>query len=89
MNDLNEALDAFSEVDVLGPGDIFGEEAMVSTRGKEMHTVKARTPCKFACLDREVFINVFGKMEKKKLDAKIDFFHNIPIFNVWAKSMLG
>ena len=48
---LTEEKEGFTEVIEFGPGQAFGEVAMVSSQGKYLNTFKARTELTLACLD--------------------------------------
>lgn len=58
------------------------------TENLNYFTIKANEDTDLAVLDREVFLRVFGKLEKKKLENKVAFFLNIPIFSHWNKSTM-
>jgi hypothetical protein len=54
-----------------------------------MATIKCDTACDFAVLDKHDFHKIIGKIEKKKLNKKIDFLKNIPCFSKWTTNSIG
>lgn len=63
----------------------FGELALISNKNKRAATIRASTEWYFAVLDKEGYQKVYGTHEEKLLNAKIDFFKDMPLFNGWSK----
>lgn len=76
------------EVAVLGAGKGFGELALISNK-KRAATIKTKSPCYFAILDKKDYQSIYGTFERKKLNRKISFLKTIPVFASKQRCDLG
>ena len=53
-----------------------------------MATVKCETPCVFATLTRAKFESTFKKLEKKRIDAHVNFLMQLPNFQGQNKNKM-
>lgn len=75
------------EVSILGPGEIFGELAIISDKPRAA-TLVAKTKVVLGVLSKESFQRLIGSFTEKKMNEKIEFLQNLPIFKTWTKIFL-
>lgn len=76
----NNSPDLFVSVEVnrLNPGDSFGELSLVESGAKTTATVITREPCEFACMDRDNYWEIMGKLRQDEIYDKINFMKTLP-----------
>ena len=69
-------------------GSSFGELALISSKPRAA-TIRTKTPCHFAKLDKDSYQKVLMNIQEKMLNEKIDFFKALPVFESWTRVSLG
>jgi CRP-like cAMP-binding protein len=77
----------FEEVSVLGPGDVFGELAILSEKPRAA-TVQAKTKVVLGVLSKGAFQKLIGAFTEKKLNEKIEFLQSLSLFKSWSRLFL-
>ena len=77
----------FVEVAKLSSGAAFGELALIKGQPRAA-TIKCLTDSHFVVLNKEDYLKILGKNEKKKLEELVKFLVGIPLFSVWSKKKL-
>lgn len=70
----------FKKVGVMGPGQSFGELALIDKKNTRTATIKSETDVVFLTLGTEQFKKSFMKIEQKRLNKITDFLVSIPLF---------
>lgn len=75
---------AYNEVAVLPAGSSFGELALISSKPRAA-TIRTKCNSYFAVLEKEDYNKVYGVIQEKLLNEKIDFFKSLPVFSDWTR----
>jgi len=76
------------EVATLKFGQSFGELALISNKPRAA-TVKTLTSWYLAMLGKSDYQQIYGIIEKNKLNKKIDFFKSLPLFSSLTRDAVG
>ncbi|OMJ67726.1 hypothetical protein SteCoe_35030 [Stentor coeruleus] len=71
----------------LGPGCAFGDSVLLKEHQRDS-TVVCLSECHMACLDKNDYTSILGKITDKKISDFVDFLKEIPIFRSWSKKNL-
>jgi CRP-like cAMP-binding protein len=77
----------YSLLAVLGPGDCFGELALLNNKPRSA-CIFTREKCSFGVLERHDYLRILGKLHEYRLSQKVDFLHRQPAFSSWTKTSL-
>lgn len=69
-------------------GQSFGELALLQDRPRSGSAV-CDIDCDFAIFSKAIYKKVIGKLEDRRLNARIDFLGKLPIFANWTRNSLG
>ena len=69
-------------------GSSFGELALISSKPRAA-TIRCKTDCYFAVLEKEDYNKIYGEIQEKILNEKIDFFKSLPIFQEWTRASIA
>lgn len=78
---------SIQEVRTYGPGDSFGELALLQNQPRAA-SIQCKTLCHFAVLRREDHEKTLHRLQKKKLDEKVEFLLGQPMFKSWSKGAM-
>lgn len=79
---------AMKEVAVLEAGKSFGELALISNKPRAA-TIKTKSNCYFAILGKIDYQNIYGVLERNKLNKKVNFIKSIRLFSLLTKVVIG
>ena len=77
----------FVDVIQLTQGYSFGELALLNNQPRAA-TIKCLTDCSFAVIGRADYQKCLQKIEKKKIDEKINFFRQLPCIEHWTATQI-
>ena len=78
----------YNEVSILQAGSSFGELALISSKPRAA-TIRTKTNWFFAVLEKEDYNKIYGAIQEKILNEKIDFFKSLPIFSGWTRASVA
>jgi len=78
---------SIQEVRTYGPGDSFGELALLQNQPRAA-SIQCKTLCHFAVLRREDHEKTLHRLQKRKLDEKVEFLLGQPMFKSWSKGAM-
>jgi CRP-like cAMP-binding protein len=81
-------IDKMEEVDVLSPGDSFGELALISERPRAASVI-AKGHLSLLVLKKTQFKAILGAISEKKVSLKVKQLKNFPYFASWSKNALS
>ena len=67
----------------MGAGDTFGELSLIDSGSKTTATIVAKEECELACLDRNSYWEILGKIQQIELLEKISFIKTLPFLHEW------
>ena len=74
----------YIEVATLPAGCSYGELALIRHKPRAA-TIRATEDCHFAVLEKIDYQKVFGKIQEKILNQKIDFLKSVVVFKSWNR----
>ena len=75
------------EVRTYGPGDSFGELALLWNQPRAA-SIHCKTFCHFAVLRREDYEKNLHRLQKRRLEEKVEFLLGQPMFKAWSKGAM-
>jgi CRP-like cAMP-binding protein len=69
-------------------GQSFGDHALLQDRPRSEEAV-CETDCSLAVLNKATYRKVMGKLEDRRLNAKVDFLRSLPVFANWTRRSLS
>jgi CRP-like cAMP-binding protein len=61
----------------------FGDLALIDYKPRTA-TIKCKSNCTFAVLDKANYQKIFGRLQKKTFERTIELFRSIPYFTFWS-----
>jgi len=77
----------FREIAILPKECSFGELALISKKPRAA-TIRAKTACYFAVLEKDDYKRIYGTIQRKQLNNQIEFLKSLPIFSKWSRDNL-
>ena len=78
----------YKEVAILPAGTSFGELALISHKPRAA-TIRAKVDSHFAVLEKADYQKVYGVIQEKILNRKVNFFKNLTIFSDWTRGAVA
>ena len=78
----------YKEVAILPAGASFGELALISHKPRAA-TIRAKVDSHFAILEKADYQKVYGVIQEKILNRKVNFFKNLTIFSDWTRGAVA
>lgn len=76
------------KVGAVNPGVGFGELALLNSKPRAA-TIKCDVESTFAVLEKRDYLRILKKFDERRLNALIDFFKALPMFENWTRQAVG